>query len=231
MLFLFAVLLQTTITFGQNARSTSELFIEIPDRGNYVVYVDNEFAGSSYGRFRFYDIRNSFATVVVMKDNAELLRKRINVSMNTRLLASYSPRTGWRNIATLNLYDRGQYALDNWDRPIFNNTPTPGQGSGGDYGELMTPKELNELVALIKNASFFDERKKLIRIALKSSLVTTDQLSTILKELRYDSERLEVAKSAYPFIADQKNMLKLSAAFSSYFTKQDFIDFIDKQKS
>lgn len=224
---LFILLLQGTFSFAQNTRGTAELFIEIPDRGNYVLYVDNEFAGSSSGKFRFYDIRNSSATVVVMKDNAEIFRRRINLPMNARLLASYSTRGGWRNIATLNLYDRGQYALDNWDRAIFIDRPGPGQIE--DRPEIMTADEFKQLLGLVNRETWADGQEKLVKIALKSSLVTTDQLYQLLGVYKLGGDRLQLAKYAYPFLADKRNAMKISGVFQFSTDKTEFIDFIAKQ--
>lgn len=231
LLFLLVLLLQTSFIFAQNSRGTAELFIEIPERGNYVVYVDDEFAGSAKGRFRFYDLRNNSAMVVLKKDNEEVFRRRISLPINARLLASYSNRTGWRNIATLNLYDRGQYALDNWDRTILNDRPGPGQGVGDPYDDFMTPEEFLQLRAIVAKETWADEQTKLIKIALKSSSLTTDQVYELLKVLKLGGDHLELAKYAYPFLADKKNAIKLANTFRFPLDKPAYYDFIAKQKN
>ena len=231
LLFLLVLLLQSSVIFAQNSRGTTELFIEIPDRGNYVVYVDDEFAGSPKGRFRFYDLNNSSAIVVVKKDNAEVFRRRISLPINARLLVSYSSRTGWRNIATLNLYDRGQYALDNWDRTIVNDRPGPGQGTGDPYDDFMNPEEFLQLRAIVAKETWADEQTKLIKIALKSSSLTTDQVYELLKVLKLGGDHLELAKYAYPFLADKKNAIKLANTFRFPLDKPAYYDFIAKQKN
>lgn len=235
--FLFIILSQGTFSFAQNTRgtadtrATAELFIEIPDRGNYVVYVDDEFAGSSKGRFRFYEVRNSAPTVVVMKDNAEVFRRRISLPMNARLLGSFSTRGGWRNIATLNLYDRGQYALDNWDRAIYNDRPGPGQGVLDPYDNLMNPEEFQQLRAIVAKETWADEQTKLIKIALKNSTLTTNQVYELLSVLKLGGDHLELAKYAYPFLADKKNAIKLANTFRFPLDKPTYYDFIAKQKN
>ncbi|WP_316840731.1 DUF4476 domain-containing protein [Pedobacter gandavensis] len=231
LLFLLVLLLGSNFIFAQNARSTAELFIEIPERGNYVVYVDDEFAGSSKGRFRFYDVRNSAPTVVVMRDNAEVFRRRINLPMNARLLASYSSRSGWKNMVTLNLYDRGQYALDNWDRAVFTDRPGPGQGPGENFIEVMTPDEFKQLLSMVNRETWADDQVKLIKIALKSSLMTTDQAYELVRVLKFGGDQLELAKLIYPFIADKKNAMKIGNVFRFPLDKPTFIEFIAKQKS
>ncbi|MBB2149971.1 DUF4476 domain-containing protein [Pedobacter gandavensis] len=229
--FLFIILLQGTVSFAQNTRGTAELFIEIPDRGNYVVYLDDEFAGSSKGRFRFYEVRNSSPTVVVMKDNAEVFRRRINLPINARFLARYSTRAGWRNISTLNLYDRGQYALDNWDRAIFNDRPGSGQGPTKNFNEVMTPDEFKQLLSMVNRETWADEQLKLIKIALKNSMMTTDQVYELVRVLKLGGDQLELAKYAYPFIADKKNAMKIANVFRFSLDKPTFFDFIAKQNN
>ncbi|MBC8986239.1 DUF4476 domain-containing protein [Pedobacter sp. N36a] len=227
LLFLLVLLLQSDFIFAQHTRSTAELFIEIPERGNYVVYVDDEFAGSSKGRFRFYEIRNSAPTVVVMKDNAEVFRRRINLPMNARLLAGYSSRGGWRNISTLNLYDRGQYALDNWDRAIFSDRPGPGQIE--DRPEVMTADEFKQLLSMINRESWADGQVKLVKIALKSSWITADQAYELLRLLKFGGDQLAFAKYIYPFIADKKNAMRMANLFRFPTDKSAFIDYIATQ--
>lgn len=227
LLFFFVLFLQSSFIFAQNTRSTSELFIEIPERGNYVVYVDDEFAGSSKGRFRFYEIRNNAPTVVVMKDNAEVFRRRINLPMNARLLAGYTSRGGWRNISTLNLYDRGQYALDNWDRAIFSDRPGPGQID--DRPEIMNADEFKQLLSMINKETWADGQVKLIKIALKSSWITSDQAYELVRVLKFGGDQLELAKYIYPFISDKRNAMKIGNLFRFPTDKSAFIDFMAKQ--
>lgn len=229
LLLLITIFFQSTILFAQSARSSSEVFIEIPDRGDYVVHVEGDFLGTSKGRFRFYDIRNSAPTIVVMKDNAEIFRRRINLPFNTRLVASYSQRTGWKNLSTLNLYDRGQYALDNWDRAIFIDRPAPGQGSGSRYDELLSPEEFRLLLTTVKKESFSDQQKKVIKIGLKNVLISTGQLVELLKVLRFDGDRMEIAKFAYPYLSDKKNALRVGEAFGFSMSKNEFFEFLEQQ--
>ncbi|WP_316819762.1 DUF4476 domain-containing protein [Pedobacter gandavensis] len=232
LLLLITILVHSMTILAQNGRSSSELFIEIPDRGDYVIHVDGDLVGTSKGRFRFYDIRNTAPTVVVMKDNAEIFRRRINLPYNTRLVASYSQRTGWRNLTTLNLFDRGEYALDNWDRAIFSDRPAPGPdyGPGSKYDDLMTPEEFKQLLATVKKEPFSKQQLKIIKIGLRNSLISTGQLVELMKVQTFDGDRLETAIAAYPSLVDKKNALKIGDAFGFSMSKDKFFEFLDKQR-
>lgn len=224
LVLLFAVLLQTSFIFGQS-RSTSEVFVEIPDRGNYVVYLDDDFAGSAKGRFRFYDVYRNSPTLVVMKDSMEVFRKRVNVAPNTRMILSYSRRSGLRNVLTLPIFDRGQYALDNWDRSFANNN----QGPDYEYNEAMTDEDFNDAIGIIKNEMFPKNKLALAKTTLKNSRITTNQLLTLLKVFPFDEEKIDLAHFAYPYVVDRKNYIKVPKALMSLFAQEDMINWINKQ--
>jgi len=222
LVLLFAVMLQTALTFGQN-RSTSEVFIEIPERGNYVVYLDDDFAGSSKGRFRFYDVYRNTPTLVVKKDSVELFRRRINVAPNTRMIVSYSKRSGLRNVVTLPIFDRGQYALDDWDRSYAGN------GSGYEYEEAMTDEEFNDAMKIIKDEISSKTKLVIAKTTLKNSMISTNQLLIMMDDFPFDGEKIELAHYAYTHVTDPKNFIKVPKALMSLFAQEDMIKWISKQ--
>lgn len=229
LVLLFAVMLQTAFVFAQgrssssSSSSTSEVFIEIPERGNYVVYLDEDFAGSSKGRFRFYDVYRNSPTLVVKKDSVELFRRRINVSPNTRMILSYSKRSGLRNLVTLPIFDRGQYALDDWDRSFAGN------GAGFEYEEAMTDEEFKDAMAVINNEMFPKNKLALAKTTLKNSRITTGQLLIMMKAFPFDEEKIDLAHFAYPYVTDHKNYIKVPKALMSLFAQEDMIKWISKQ--
>lgn len=228
LVLLFAVMLQTAFIFAQgrsssSSSSTSEVFIEIPERGNYVVYLDEDFAGSSKGRFRFYDVYRNSPTLVVKKDSVELFRRRINVSPNTRMILSYSKRSGLRNLVTLPIFDRGQYALDDWDRSFAGN------GAGFEYEEAMTDEEFKDAMGVINNEMFPKNKLTLAKTTLKNSRITTGQLLIMMKAFPFDEEKIDLAHFAYPYVTDHKNYIKVPKALMSLFAQEDMIKWISKQ--
>ena len=226
LVLLFAVMLQTAFIFAQgrsSSSSASEVFIEIPERGNYVVYLDEDFAGSSKGRFRFYDVYRNSPTLVVKKDSVELFRRRINVSPNTRMIFSYSKRSGLRNLVTLPIFDRGQYALDDWDRSFAGN------GAGFEYEEAMTDEEFKDAMGVINNEMFPKNKLALAKTTLKNSRITTGQLLIMMKAFPFDEEKIDLAHFAYPYVTDHKNYIKVPKALMSLFAQEDMIKWISKQ--
>lgn len=219
-----AVLLQAALVFGQNYRSTAEVFIEVPDRGNYSVRLDNDLIESSKGRFRFFDIGSSSATLVITRDNQELFRRKISIPQNSRLIASYTQRSGLRTLLTLPLFDRGQYALDNWDRSIY----TTGRGDI-DYQEVMTAEEFNRIMGMVKREMFEDNQLKIMKTAISTSMITTSQLITFLRIFPFDNKKLDLAKYAYPYIADRKKFIAVTEVFDFQSNKNEILNLINKQ--
>lgn len=104
------VLLGTTLTFAQSSRNNNvELFIEIENRGNFTVYLDNESVQSAKGRFRFYDVFNASPIISIVSNNKTLLTKRLNTKPGKRLIFSYNTRSGLNLIKELNIYRNRQY--------------------------------------------------------------------------------------------------------------------------
>lgn len=223
LVLVLVAMLQTLLIFGQS-RSSSEVFVEIPERGNYVVYLDDDFAGSAKGRFRFYEVYRSIPTLIVMKDSQEVFRKRINVPANTRMLFSYSKRSGLRNVVNLPVFDRGQYALDNWDRSFSNNNGDEPIGH-----EVMTTEEHAKLMEIFKREPFEQNQLKLIKAAVKTNLMTTKQLITFLNQFYFDSKKLELAKYAYPYIADPKNFVAVTETLDFQSSKDQIFALMNKE--
>lgn len=218
LILLFAVLLQTSLIFGQNYRNTAELFIEIPERGNYGVSVDNEFISSSRNRFRFFEL-GSFPTIVITKDNIEIFRKQIRLQSGTRLIASFSNRSGWRPINTLQIFERNQYVLDNWNGK--NND------SGIRYDNSLSAQEFSQLLEIINREPFPGNKMSITKTALKNSLITTDQAIVLIKLFDFDDKKMEIAKYAYEFVIDKKNYFRAAEVFTFKSSKDELLNSIN----
>lgn len=215
-----AIMLQAALTFGQNYRYSSEVFIEVTDRGNYTINLDNDFAGTSKNRFRFYEVGN-YPLIVIKRDTVEVFRKRIRVQPETRLIASFSKRSGWQTVSLLPIFDGNQYALDDWSGSIAMSRPIYQDG-------LMTAKEFAELNTMIKDEPFSDRKIKLIKTALNGALITTVQLTELIKNFDFDDKKLEIAKYAYDSLADRKNFFKLTTLFAFQSSKDEIMAIANK---
>lgn len=234
LILLFAVSLQIGLCAAQSiSRNESELFVEILERGDFVVYVDNEFVGSSNGRFRFYDISNPNPVLSIRRNNAEILKKRISLPGNTRLILSYTNRT-LRELKSLPLYGRHPYVLDNWDGGQNDGRPTNGGGPASGRPEHrpvatgLSPETFDRLLASVKKEPFDDEKIKLITAVAKQAPMITSQLAPLLKDIRSDERKLQLAKALYASTADKQNYFTLADVFTFQSSKKDLMDYLNK---
>jgi hypothetical protein len=223
-------MLFATLSFAQNNRSAAEVFIQISLPGKYTVYLDDELVGSATGRFRFYDVYNSKPQLSIMQGDKILLKERINVNAQERLILGYN--NGRLDIIKqLSLFRNNQYALNDfygYNEPYNGGfIPRPGRGQDMSY-TLMSPEAFQQFFSLYKKERFDDNRSRLIKATSKNATFSTEQVRYLLKEFSFDDQRLEVAKHLYTKTVDPQNYTILAEVFRFPSSKDDFLDFIAK---
>lgn len=227
-----AISLQAVLTFAQNT-VTTELFIEVPDQGKIIVYVDDEMVGSSKNLFRFYDVRNTNPTVTIMQNNKQIVKSKIQIKANYRSIVSYSKRSGLQVIKALSIFNNGRYSLDDWDGIINGSNsgterPTNGRPtrSSNQVVRAMDDQTFSEFLSLLNKEAFENSKIKMANSVLSSSAITTNQLITVLKTFAFDDNKLILAKSAYPSIFDKENFFKVVGVFTFSQNKDQLLDYI-----
>lgn len=227
LLLLGLALLSAHLTFAQNNRTKAEVFIQIEDRGAFTVYLDNEFVGSSNGRFRFYDVYNASPTLTVLQGNKKIFSERISARADQRAVFSYSIRKGLRLNKELNLYRNRQYALDDFDDYVgaYNTGIVPPRP------ERPNPYDFENLLAMVKKESFSDTKVNLILVYASNNRLYTNQASALLQTLTMDDDKLNLAKKLWPSIADPQQYLSVASLFTFSSSKDDFLNFIKNNPS
>lgn len=214
-------LISAHLAFAQNNRSKAEVFIQIEDRGNFTVNLDNESISSSKGRFRFFDIFNTTPTLSISQGDKVIYSKQIEVKGEERLIFSYGLRQGLKIYKSLPIYRNGKYALDNFDQvaEAYNTgiVPPKVENSISPFLALQTA---------VKKASLDDEKMDVILVGLKRNELSTTQLTQLLKLMNDDDRKLKIAKSAYYRISDPQNFYALEDAFSFSNRQNDFINYL-----
>jgi len=228
---IIAAALQTTFAFSQSA---TELFIEIPEQGKISVYVDDEMISSSKNLFRFYDVQNPNPTVTILQNNKQIAKSKIEIRPNYRTFLSYSKRSGLQVVKTLPVIQNNTYALDDWDGVIGGSIGRPERPGAGRptrpaipaANNIMSDQSFNELYNLVKKEAFEDGKIKIISAAIPANLITTAQLTSLLKQFSFDERKLAAAKVAYPGIVDKQNFFKVAEIFDFSSNRDKLFDFI-----
>jgi len=218
-ILLLAILVHALTSFAQRGQRTAELFLEIPDRGKFVVYLNDEYVGSSGGKFRFFEISDPNPVLSIFQDNRQLFKQRIRMEPNQRAIGCFSQRRGFQLTETLSIFSRDRYTLDDW------NGGTIGYQ---DRNYAMSPEDFDQLMASVKRESFDNGKIKIIEIALKNNLFSTKQVGELIRCITFEDAALEIAKKAYPVTVDQNNYYTLKSSFKFLSGQDNFIDFLNK---
>lgn len=218
-ILLLALLVQTMTSFAQRGPRTAELFLEIPDRGKFVVYLNDDYVGSSGGKFRFFEISDPNPVLSVFQDNRQLFKQRIRLEPNQRTIGSFSQRRGFQLTETLSMFSKDRYILDDWNGGSINYP---------DRNYAMSQEDFDQLMASVKRESFDEGKIKIIEIGLKNNLFSTKQVGELIRSITYEDAALEIAKKAYPVTVDQNNYYTLKSSFKFLSGRDNFIDFLNK---
>lgn len=94
------------------------------------------------------------------------------------------------------------------------------------WGGGMAEQDFALILARVQKASFDSDRLPLVRQALVGGYLRADMLRRLLRAFNYDSNRLTLARYAYPHIADPYNYAVVGDAFdypSNARALQDYI--------
>lgn len=211
----------------------AEVFLRIPQSGNYTVEIDDQMMGNSTGKFRFFELRSGILPIAIYENNFLIYRTRLSVLNNTRLVLDFFPNKG--------LYLLGKYPVQNqsyginewddiWNNPYGNqNGNWNGNSGNGNYNNVMNPQEFTNFLNSVKrNASFDRDKTDMISAISRSTNFTSAQVLSLIKIMSFDENRLEVAKQLYQNCADRRNYFMVFEGFSFERTKRDLQDFISR---
>lgn len=219
-------LLSVHLSFAQNNRNNAEVFIQIEDRGNFTVYLDDEFIGSSNGRFRFYEVYSFSPTLTILQGNKRIYSRKISAKPDERVVLSYSNRNGLQLRKQLKMYRNGQYALDDFEdyAGAYNTGIVPPQ-------RPIDNNQFESLNALVKKEAFDDAKSKLVLAYTAHTKLTTAQTALLLKSFIRDEEKLNLTKSLIPAIVDPQNYYTLRESFTFLNTKEAFLNYLSTNQT
>ncbi|GAA4405388.1 hypothetical protein GCM10023187_23690 [Nibrella viscosa] len=216
--------LSFTAAFAQ-----SELFLRITDNGRYTVQLDDQSVTLSSGRFRFFDVPTGRARLTIALNNRQVFQQMVDFRADSRIVADFDPRAGFRIINTVQLTGTNSAAYD-WDtnfrRGPFRDGPyAGGRGGSGQFEDgrdgfgrapLGMPAHELERIRLTMSRESFDERKfEFLRNVLSGRPVSATQMAELLRQFSFDRYRLEAAKTGWEVVTDRQNYYVVFDTFSS----------------
>lgn len=214
----------------------AEVFLRIPQSGNYTVEIEDQLMNNSTGKFRFFELRAGIIPIAIYENNFLIYRTKLNVRNNMRLVLDFFPNSGLYLLGNYPVQNLS-YGINEWD-DIWNN-PYMNQNGNGNwngnsgtntyYNNVMNPQEFNTfLIALDRNASFDKDKISMISGVSRNTNFTSAQVQSILKAMSFDENRLEVAKQLYQNCADRRNYFVVFDSFSFESSKRKLQDYLSR---
>ncbi len=122
------------------------------------------------------------------------------------------------------------HSHDNVPPPPPLPDPVPGYTGpvGCDYP--VTQNDVNNIIATLEDISFESTKLSTAKSILQSKCLLVQDLKKILSLFYFESNRLELAKFAYPYVYDQGNYYLLSSVFDFDSSVRDLNDYISRQR-
>jgi hypothetical protein len=91
----------------------------------------------------------------------------------------------------------------------------------------MSPQDVSQLLLAVQRQSFDDNKLPILREALRESAIQSEDLKRILSTLTFDRNRVEMAKYAYPRVADPQRFYQVYEAFDFQINVQEVQRYIE----
>ena len=100
-------------------------------------------------------------------------------------------------------------------RGRYGNAPSSSDysGSAGNNFRSMRPQDVDALVQAVQQRPFEASKLGMAKDALRQNSIQADDLKRLLRTLKVEASRVELAKFAYPHVADQQNFYRVYDAF------------------
>lgn len=90
----------------------------------------------------------------------------------------------------------------------------------------MNPRDFDEAVALLSKETFDDTRLATAKQIVARNPMTVNQIAQICRLFTYESNKLELAKFAYPYCIEKNKYYMLNEVFTYDSSKQELNDYI-----
>ena len=139
----------------------SEVFVRIPQNGNYTVEIGDQLMSNPAGKFRFFDLKFGTLPISIYENNYLIYRTNLRLQSYTRLVLDFFPNNGLYLLGTYPVQN-SSYGINEWD-DIWNN-PYGNQngnwngnsGNSDHYGNTMNNMDFNNLMSSLRNSKTRD---------------------------------------------------------------------------
>lgn len=214
---------------------SAEVFVRIPENGNFTIEIGDQLMSNATGKFRFFDLRAGIIPISIYNENFLIYRTRLILKNNTRTVLDFFSDYG--------LYLLGNYPQNNqsygvnqwddvWNNPYGNQLGNwnGNQNNQPNYVNVMNNQDFAQFITAVKrDASFDDSKIGMITNAAQHTSFKASQIHDLVSLLSFEKGKLQLAKQLYATCLDKQNFYQVYEAFSFESSKKELNDFIARQ--
>lgn len=107
--------------------------------------------------------------------------------------------------------------------------PGPGAGYPSPY-QVMSPRDVDGLAQALAARPFDSDKLLVARQALRETGIRADDLRLLLNQFEFDKDKLELAKYAYPTVADRQNFYRVYDTFRFTSSARELQEFVERNR-
>lgn len=132
----------------------------------------------------------------------------------------------WNNNRRWN--DKWDNNYDNRNNDYYNNYE---DNEWANYNGGLSISRYNQLIDQVRKASFESSKVSVLNSILRNTRLSVAQMTGILKELSFESTKLQFAKDNYNKLTDKRNAFMINDTFTFQSSKDDFLAFMERQRN
>jgi len=206
----------------------AEVFLRIPEQGNFSVELADQLIANNSGKYRFFDLPAGRITISIYENGFLMYRTTLNVRNNSRLVLDFFTNEGLYLLDSYPLQN-GYYGFNDWNE-IWNN-PYGNSGNIGNinYPNVMDNQTFQQFLSAMKQDAWFDDKKiTFINQQGRHAMFTSEQISVLVKDLSFDKNKIALAKSLFSKCVDKQKYFVVGDAFDFESSRRDLMDFVSK---
>jgi hypothetical protein len=204
----------------------AEVFLRIPEQGNFSVELADQLISNNSGKYRFFDLPSGRIPISIYENGFLMYRTTLNVRNNSRLVLDFFTKEGLYLLDSYPLQN-GYYGFNNWN-DIWNN-PYGNSGNIGNinYPNVMDNQTFQQFLSKMKEDAWFDDKKIIfINQQGRHAMFTSEQISVLVKDLSFDKNKIALAKSLFSKCVDKQKYFVVGDALDFESSRRDLMDFV-----
>lgn len=117
-------------------------------------------------------------------------------------------------------------AIDQFNNPDRNNFEDK---SWENYNGGLSIGRYNQMIEQVRKSNFESSKVNLLNTMLRNTRITVAQYIGFMRELTFESTRLQFAKDNYSKLVDKRNAFMVNDVFVFQSSKDEFLEFMDRQ--